>query len=98
MRRFIAIAATLAATGLVGSLTSSSAQALTLPGPSAVSASATQQVYLSCTRYWNGWRWVRRCVDDGAGYYAPGYSYAPGYGYGYGYYGWRPRPRYYGYY
>ena len=45
----------------------------------------------------DGWQWVRRCVDVAPAY---GYGYGGGYcGPGYGYYGgWRPRPRYYGYY
>jgi hypothetical protein len=102
MRRYIFAAAAVAALASAGSLVSNRAEAMSLPGAGhlAGTATSTEQVYLRCTRAWNGWRWVRSCVDVVPGY-GYGGGYGPGYGYGggYGYYGgWRPRPRYYGYY
>jgi hypothetical protein len=96
MRRYMFAALAIAALAGAGSLASSRAEAMALPGAGhlAGAAASTEQVYMRCTRYWNGWRWVRSCVDVGPGYYGGGYYYGPGYGY----YGWRPRPRYYGYY
>ncbi len=99
MRRLIH-AATIA-TALAGAVTLSAPSAGAMPMPAAPGAAApaapAEPVYLSCTRYWNGWRWVRRCVEAvpeyGYGYYGPGYGYYGygygGYGYGPGYYGWR---------
>ncbi|MFN3656307.1 MAG: hypothetical protein ACK4UO_03495 [Pseudolabrys sp.] len=75
------------------------AQAVTLPAPSGIGAAAEQvdpvekarSVYV-CRRYWNGYRWVRRCrwVNVRPYYYGPGPYYAPPY---YGPY--RPYRRYY---
>ncbi len=97
MRRFIHVAAAVAAMACAGNLIGSRAEAMAMPGGSRLGAptAAAEQVYLRCTRFWNGWRWVRQCVDVGGPVYysGPGYP-APGYGY---YGGWRPR-RYYGYY
>lgn len=94
MRRFMFAAAALAALASASLATGGRAEAMPLNGGLSAPA-ATEQVYLRCTRVWNGWTWVRRCVDV-----APAYGYGGGYyGPGYGYYGgWRPRPRYYGYY
>jgi hypothetical protein len=95
MRRFVDVAAMSVAMACAAALPGTPAQAMGMPaGAGPAAPAAVEQVYLSCTRFWNGWRWVRRCVDAGPTYYAP----PPAYGYGYGYgYGWRPR-RYYGYY
>ncbi|MEW6639989.1 MAG: hypothetical protein AB1586_05750 [Pseudomonadota bacterium] len=98
MRRFMFAAAAVAA--LAGASLMAGSRAEAMPLNSGLTApAATEQVYLRCTRVWNGWNWVRRCVDV-APSYGYGYGYGPGYyGPGYGYYGgWRPRPRYYGYY
>jgi hypothetical protein len=98
MRRFIYAAAAIAALAGSASLTGTRAEAMALPGAGQVGSAAVsaEQVYLRCTRVWNGWQWVRRCVDVVPG---PRYYGAPYYGPGYGYYGgWRPRPRFYGYY
>jgi hypothetical protein len=98
MRRFILAAAAVAALAGAGTFAGDRAEAMSLPGAGRLTDTPiAEQVYLRCTRVWNGWRWVRNCVDVGPRYY----GYGPGYGYGpdYGYYGgWRPRPRYYGYY
>jgi hypothetical protein len=83
MRRFILAAAAVAALAAASSLSPTPAQAMSLPGV-AKPGSTAEQVYVRCTRFWNGYRWVRRCVEVGGGY---------GYGYGGGYYA--PRPRYY---
>lgn len=103
MRRFLFAAAAIAALAGATTLASSRAEAMPLAGAGRVAgaASSAEQVYLRCRRVWNGWTWVRSCVDIspvyGYGGYGPSYGY--GYGGGYGYYGgWRPRPRYYGYY
>ena len=98
MRRLLFAAAVATALAGAGSLAATRAEAMGLPGACSLvgaATTATEQVYLRCTRVWNGWQWVRRCVDV-----APAYGYGGGYyGPGYGYYGgWRPRPRYYGYY
>ncbi len=92
MRRFIIAAAAVAALAGAASLGSNRAEAMQAAS-GLTAAPAAEQVYLRCTRVWNGWRWVRSCVDVGGYGPGPGY-YGPGYGYG----GWRPRPRYYGYY
>ena len=94
MRRFISTAALAAAIACAAGLFGTRAEAMPIaPGVKAPTA-ATEQVYLSCSRYWNGWRWVQRCVETvpgyGYGYYGPGYGY---YGYGPAW-GWR---RHYGY-
>lgn len=101
MRRLIHVA-TIAAT-LAGAATLFIARAEAMPMPAAPGAAApavsAEPVYASCTRYWNGWRWVRRCVEAvpeyGYGYYGPGYGYYGDgpryYGYGPGYWGWRHR-------
>lgn len=93
MRRSIYAAAVAAAIAGGASLPGSSAQAMPMPSGIAAAPAAAEKVYLSCTRFWNGWRWVRRCAEVGPapGYYGPGYGYygpRPYYGYGYGY-GWR---------
>ena len=84
MRRFILASAAVAALAAASALSANRAEAMTLPSAGlAKPDSAAEQVYVRCTRFWNGYRWVRRCVDvDG------------GYGYGGGYY-YAPRPRYY---
>jgi hypothetical protein len=98
MRHFILAVATVAALAGAGMLVGSRAEAMPLVNANPLSGSATspvEKVYVQCTRFWNGWRWIRRCVEAGPpAYYGPG---AGAYGPGYGYYGWR-RPRYYGYY
>ena len=97
MRRFIFAAAAVVTLTSAGTLIGSRAEAMPLAGTghlAGIAAPPAEQVYLRCTRFWNGWRWVRRCVDVGPGYGGPGYN-GPGYGY---YGGWRGRPRYYGYY
>ncbi len=102
MRRMIQVAAATAVLACAAALPGTRAEAMAIPGAAAATtpAASVERVYLSCTRYWNGWRWVRRCVDAGPGYYGPGPGYyGPGPGYygpGYGY-GWRAR-RFYGYY
>lgn len=102
MRRLMFAAAAVAVLAGAGTLLGSRAEAMPLTGAGHLADTATpaaEPVYLRCRRVWNGWTWVRSCVDivrPGYGYYGPGYGY---YGGGYGYYGgWRPRPRYYGYY
>ncbi len=84
MRRFILAAAAVAAFAAASSLGANPAQAMTLPGV-AKGGSTAEQVYVRCTRFWNGYRWVRRCVDVGGGYY---YRPRPYY--------YAPRPYYYG--
>jgi hypothetical protein len=91
MRRLIHVA-TIAAT-LAGAATLFVGRAEAVPMPAAPGAAVSAEpVYATCTRYWNGWRWVRRCVEAvpeyGYGYYGPAYGYY-GYGYGPGYWGWR---------
>lgn len=96
MRRFILGIATVATIAGAGMLAGNRAEAMPLVSASPLSgaaASPVEKVYLQCTRFWNGWHWVRRCVEAGPAYYGPGVGiYGPAYGYG-----WR-RPRYYGYY
>lgn len=92
MRRFMLAAAAVAVLASTGSLVGTRAEAMPLAGAGLAGSVTTdaEQVYLRCSRFWNGWRWVRRCVEVGGG---PAYGPGPGYGYG-----WRPRPRFYGYY
>jgi len=74
MRRLILASAAVAALAAGVALTAGSAQALALPGAAGAAKveSQTDQVYLRCTRFWNGYRWVRRCVEvGGPAYYAP---------------------------
>lgn len=86
MRRFILASAAVAALAAASALGASRAEAMTLPGAGlAKPDSAAEQVYVRCTRFWNGYRWVRRCVDVGGGYY---YAPRPRY--------YAPRPYYYG--
>ncbi|UTD28835.1 hypothetical protein [Bradyrhizobium sp. WD16] len=87
MRRFILASAAVAALA-AGALGVNRAEAMTLPGV-AKADRAAEQVYVRCTRFWNGYRWVRRCVDVDGGYYGGGY-YAPRPRY------YAPRPYYYG--
>ena len=83
-------------TALAGAATLTATRAEAAPmRPSAGVVAPTvsaEPVYFTCTRYWNGWRWVRRCVEAvpqyGYGYYSPSYGYYGYYGYGPG---WRRR-------
>jgi len=94
MRRLIHVATIAAALAGAATLFAARAEAVPMPAAAGVGAPAVtaEPVYLTCTRYWNGWRWVRRCVEAvpqyGYGYYGPAYGY---YGYGPGYWGWRHR-------
>jgi len=99
MRRLIHVATITTALAGAAILLAVRAEAMPMPAPADVAAPtvAAEPVYLTCTRYWNGWRWVRRCVEAvpeyGYGYYGPDYGYyGPRYGYygyGPGYWGWR---------
>lgn len=93
MRRFILAIATVMAVAGAGSFIPTSASAMTLNGASPAAAvkdkSAAQEVAYVCRRFWNGYRWVRRCYHTGPRvYYRPHY-YRPHY--------YRPH-RYYRYY
>lgn len=94
MRRSIQVVTLAAALAGAATLFAPRADAMPMPAPAGRAAPtvAAEPVYLTCTRYWNGWRWVRRCVEAvpeyGYGYYGPAYGYY-GYGYGPGYWGWR---------
>jgi len=77
MRRFlIAVALAMAVVG-AGSFASTPASAMTLNGSQLDQAvkknDGTEQVRLVCRRYWNGYRWVRRCWRTHNYYYAPRY-------------------------
>lgn len=87
MRRFIIAAVAVATLIGAGSLIGTRAEAMPLAGLSGAVKSEAEPVYLRCRRVWNGYRWVRRCVEvyGGPAYYAPRvYAPRPYYGYGYG--------------
>jgi hypothetical protein len=88
MRRLLIAAAAVATLIGAGSLTGTRAEAMPLAGLSGAVKSEAEPVYLRCRRFWNGYRWVRSCVEvyGGPAYYAPRY-YAPRPYYGYGYRG-----------
>jgi hypothetical protein len=102
MRRLVSTAALAAAIICAAGLLGTRAEAMPAPTGVKAPAAVAEPVFATCTRFWNGWHWVRRCVENvpqyGYGYYGPGYGY---YGPGYGYYGYGPgwgwRHRYYGY-
>lgn len=83
MRRMMIAAATAAVLAGAGMLAGGSAQAMTMPGASALASasadnSAVQDVRLVCRRYWNGYFWARRCFETGPRFYpAPRRYYRP---------------------
>lgn len=87
MRRLII--ATIAFATLIGagSLIGTRAEAMPLAG--LAGQTSAEPVRLVCKRVWNGYAWVRECVEVyDAPRYAPRYvepSYRPQYGYGGGY-------------
>lgn len=78
MRRFIIVAAAVAAAGV---LAAAPAQAITLPGAAGLAATGNglaHDVRLVCQRTWNGFYWVRRCWQTGPRvYYGPRRFYRP---------------------
>ncbi|MDR3469308.1 MAG: hypothetical protein P4M07_25550 [Xanthobacteraceae bacterium] len=97
MRRLIHVATVTAALAGAATVLAAPAEAMPVQSGAVVSGPVAEPIFMNCTRYWNGWRWVRRCVDVvpeyGYGAYGPAYGYygyGPYYGYGYGY-GWRRR-------
>ena len=96
MRRLIIAAAAIATLVGAGLLVGTRAEAMPLAGLSGQAKSDAEPVYLRCRRVWNGYAWVRNCVEvyGGPAYYAPRvyrpryYGYGGGYGGGYGYRGW----------
>jgi hypothetical protein len=73
MRRLILASAAVAALAAGVSLAGPSAEAMSLPGAAGAAKvePMAEKVYVRCTRFWNGYRWVRRCVEVGPSYYAP---------------------------
>lgn len=96
MRRFLIAAVAIATFASAAVLAAPRAEAMTLPGAIAT-PKVTEDVRLVCRRSWDGYRWVRTCVEvhDGYGYGGGGYveprpyypprGYYGGGGYGGGY-------------
>lgn len=89
MRRLMIAALAFATLMGAGSLIGTRAEAMPLAGLSG--QTSAEPVRLVCKRVWNGYAWVRECVEvyDQPRYYAPRHyeapRYRPQYGYGGGY-------------
>lgn len=80
--RHLAAAALIAAGLAAGSLISTAAQAMTLPGPIAPANAITsplqaEQVRLVCQRVWTGRHWTRRCYHTSPRVHRHRHHYRP---------------------
>ncbi|MBN9596493.1 MAG: hypothetical protein J0G36_14200 [Afipia sp.] len=71
MRRFVLAAIAVAALSAGASLTVSRAEAMPLNPSIGMTGTQTEEVRLVCTRFWNGYRWDRRCRDVRPHYVRP---------------------------